>query len=603
MIWRVLAYALCAAAAFAQLPPPQAPLPSMELEAKGKKRAGEPEPAGKARLDVVVTVAQGQPIPGLTAADFSLETDGKAQKLEKCEYRADQPLRLAVIVDDLNLSLRHLNEARNALRVFAAKLRPNDEVAILRTSSGSGALDRFTADSTALQTAIERATYNPTSTGAPPDQFTAGALGVVRAVVEGMAGVPGRKAVLLISEHLRDPARGGHPQWAMRLTPLVHRGAAVFYGVDMDEAAGSALQLDQGVAEVAKDSGGLLFDRGEAAEALSRIARDQSAYYVLTYSAEGLSFDYIAGVPRVSRVVVKTSREDALLRARNGVFGTMEEDPYRDTDREFQYALGSELTFSEIRTKVTGLFVREAGWQINGIVHLAAGDLTFVKAIDGRYRASIDTATALYNDNGVSVKNALRAVDFSIGPDSFQQIEKYGFDYTVTLPVELPGGYQLRAAVRDSASGKIGSARDFVRADWGPAKLAMSSIVLRGEMEKNAAGVEVNQNPEENTSIRMFHAGRKFAYTYDIYNLETDAEKHSSAELRAQIWRDGAVIMEGEPTQISFSAADKQGRNRVAGVVTLKASIAPGHYVLGAIVTDKLSHRTATRFIDFDVRP
>ena len=92
------------------------------------------------------------PISGLTAADFTVEADGKQQTIESCVYRADQPLRLAVILDDLSLSAARLEKARRALREFtAARLRPGDEAAILRTSSGAGALDRFTSDRDALR--------------------------------------------------------------------------------------------------------------------------------------------------------------------------------------------------------------------------------------------------------------------------------------------------------------------------------------------------------------------------------------------------------------------------------------------------------------------
>ena len=81
----------------------------------------------------------------------------------------------------------------------------------------------------------------------------------------------------------------------------------------MDTAPEQPLQLDQGVADVAKDTGGQFLDRGRLADALSRIASDQSGYYVLSYRAEDLPYDFLAGVPRVTRVALTTPAREARI--------------------------------------------------------------------------------------------------------------------------------------------------------------------------------------------------------------------------------------------------------------------------------------------------
>ena len=56
---------------------------------------------------------------------------------------------------------------------------------------------------------------------------------------------------------------------------------------------------------------------------------------------------------------------------------------------------------------------------------------------------------------------------------------------------------------------------------------------------------------------RSFKAGHKFTYSCDLFNLATDAQKNAAADVRAQIWRDGALILEGEPMPVAFTANRK----------------------------------------------
>jgi len=44
----------------------------------------------------------------------------------------------------------------------------------------------------------------------------------------------------------------------------------------------------------------------------------------------------------------------------------------------------------------------------------------------------------------------------------FDRINKNGFVYNLAIPIKKPGAYQLRIAIRDEASERIGSAMQFV---------------------------------------------------------------------------------------------------------------------------------------------
>jgi VWFA-related protein len=568
-------------------------------DGKRKNAAEADKPHSIARVDVVVTDMEGRPVPGLTAADFSLETDGKARTVQSCEFHSDEPLRLVVILDDLGLNLDQSNRARRALRAFVnSALRPGDEMAVLKTSEGAGAFDRLSSDRDEIEAGIDRARFHPLSAAAASDSFAVGTVGALRAVLEGLRELPGRKAVLLISTGLRQrvptpPAR------------TAHRASAVVYGVDLG-AKPSVAQLDEGVAAIVKETGGTIVD-GEAERALQRIVADQSAHYLLTFSADDAGFDYIARAPRVGRVAVRVDRLQTTARARSGVFGVAEEaegEGYHEVEREFERAIDSELLHGDLHVRVTPMLAMGGSWQIESVAHLEARDLTFVKTVDGRYRTSLDTALALYDESGEAVKDTVRSLDANLTEKAFLEAQRQGFDFTVVLGAPKPGAYQARVVVRDVLSGRMGSARRFIRADgWQGGKLAITSITLRGQSEKNEDGSETVREFEEAPSMRRFAPGHRLSYRFNLFNFGIDKEKGGEVSTVTEVWRDGVRVYAGDSKSFHFEPDAAAGGRAISGVIALGKDMAPGFYWLKVEVTDRIAPRTVTQWMDFEVHP
>lgn len=599
MTRRGLTFLLLCASALAQLPRSQAPKPfDVDTETK-RKRGPESDPTRTvARVDAVVTDLEGRSVPGLAASDFVLETDGKPRTVQSCQLYSGESLRLAVILDDLALNLDQSNAARRALRGFVdSSMRPGDEMVVLRASEGSGALDRFSADKAEIQAAINRARFQSSSAAASQESFETGAVGVMRTALEGMRELPGRKAVLLISTGLRRRVKA-------QLSRAADRGSVVVYGVDLG-AEPNPTQLDEGVAALAKETGGVI--SADVSRALARIVADQSSYYVLTFYADDAGFDYITRAPRIDRVALRTNRMQTSVRARDGLFGLGEDaegEGYHEVEREFERAIDSELIHDGIRLRVTPLLGVAGGWQIESAVHLDARDLTFVKTVDGRYRTSLDTAVGLYDASGEAVKETVRSFDANLNEKSFLDSQKDGFDYTVVLPLSKEGAYQVRVAVRDVRSGRIGSARRFVRAEgWQGGKLGMTSILLRGEMQKNEGGVEVVRDAEEAASVRRFAAGHSITYNFHLVNAGMDQAKSSRITSRTEMWRDGVRVFSGDPKDIDFPPLEGPGARAINGLLQLGKDMPPGIYELRIEVTDRIVPRTVTQWMDFEVRP
>jgi VWFA-related protein len=215
------------------------------------------------QVDAVVTDASGKPVTDLKVEDFELLQDGQPQKITSFDFinlatrrttatpaisvrartgnsdvpppplirslTADQIQRtIAIVVDDLALSFDSAVRVRDALKKWVdTQMLPGDLVAIVRTRSGMGSMQRFSMDSQTLRAAIDQIQYVPgrvgTSSSAPlqaqlptdgvldtrqfDDEVTlaylTGSLASIREVIRGLRDLPGRKSLILFSEDMR----------------------------------------------------------------------------------------------------------------------------------------------------------------------------------------------------------------------------------------------------------------------------------------------------------------------------------------------------------------------------------------------------------------
>ena len=253
------------------------------------------------QFDVVVTDKEGRQITDLSPEDFEISEGGKRQQITHFSYisavnpksqsalegmvnpKSSQaatptmvppaPLRreqvrrtIALVVDDLGLSFESVGLVRTALKRFVdEQMQPNDLVAILRTSSGTGVLQQFTSDKRLLYRAIERVrwypqgrsglsvheTLNEDSAGGDrrdiiqatqemeesrAGSYTAGTFNTVGSIVRGLEGLPGRKSLVLFSEAFRLSSAQGRNVPLLnamrRLTEQANAASVSLYTID-----------------------------------------------------------------------------------------------------------------------------------------------------------------------------------------------------------------------------------------------------------------------------------------------------------------------------------------------------------------------------------
>jgi hypothetical protein len=227
-------------------------------------------------------------------------------------------------------------------------------------------------------------------------------------------------------------------------------------------------------------------------------------------------------------------------------------------------------------------------------LHIDVRDLTFQDQPDGSKKGTAELLALAYGDNGQVVNGVDGTLNGKFQPEQVEALRQRGANYHLDLPLNAPGGYQVRVAVRDPASQKVGSASQFVdiphlRAD----RLALSGIVL------NAEGLG-----ESGPAVRRLKAGSPVTYDLEIYNAQMDGTSQApSLESTVQIFHDGKPVSTPIPGAVT---PDAPGSNRLkmSGEFVLAPILPSGDYALLVTVTDKRApphHASARQWIDFEV--
>ena len=586
----------------------------LALAQEPRSRETPKPPAQLQTFDAAVTDAAGRPVPGLTASDFNLTQAGAPQKIDSLAWfdatrhtgagKAPPSFDLepseirrnfVLIVDDLGLTPERATSVQNLLREFVnEQLTTDDRAVILRISSGAGWQQQLGTDRRSLVEQIER--VQPLGHGLSRNAIAGAVWQSVRGAADGLRSISGRKAVVLISQHLDAPLAPGSDPASTRnsVRTQAHAAAMVFYTVNPDGRAEPP--RDSPLAWLIRETGGL------AAPALADVLRDQESYYLLSFHP---SAEAAGATP-----VVLTLRGKVLnLRWRAG-FLTAIEAPYAPVpptrSAAVNRALSGAMGGSEIETRITPLF---AGYSRNGaaievLVHIGARGLSKLLDLKGMHQVTAEIQLAVYNDAGKVLAPPGIGYDMFLRDSQVAKLQEQGLLYTTRLTVPRAGAYQVRAAVVDGLSDRTGSAMQFIEV---PAietgQFAIGGLVLDpGASLKLDEGIHLAQNI---AATRVFPPGSPIAFSYNVFNATLGPAKESRIQVKTTIYANGHQVYSGRPVDLNFPAAAGDVRT-VNGKVQLDQRLSPGEYVIEVEATDLVSKEAAPRvafqYITFDVR-
>jgi len=499
------------------------------------------------------------------------------------------------------------------------------------------------------------------------ETFTVGTLGAVNYVVKGLRELPGRKSVLLVSDGIKmsDPGNSLNnirTQAALSsLIDLANRASVVIYtldarglqtlgltaadnvsGMSQDEIQQSIStrsrdlwESQSGLGYLAQQTGGIAIkNSNDLSGGIRRVMEDQKSYYLIGYRPDESTFDQKTGRRKFHKLDLKVTRPGKfIIRMRKGFYGITDEEarPQVATTPQQQIirALISPFGSAGVHVRLTSLFGNDArlGSYMRSLLHVDAGDLTFTAQPDGFHKAEFDVLAVTFGDNGTVIDQVSKTYALRVPEKTYQRVLKEGFVYFVTVPVKKPGAYQLRAALRDHGSERVGSASQFVEVpDIKKKRLTVSGVVANGiepalKKPVNSGGAQASSSgapvqpatkeqeeisdPDNSAAVRRFHRGGIMRYAFVIYNAQLDkATNRPQLTTQVRLFREGQPIFVGK--EIPFSAENQTDLQRLnnGGAIQLGTGMEPGEYVLQVVVIDALAkekYRTATRWIDFEI--
>jgi VWFA-related protein len=491
------------------------------------------------------------------------------------------------------------------------------------------------------------------------DIFAIGTLGAINYVVRGFKDLPGRKSLVLFSDGLTIFARNQNNSRILevvrQLTDLANRSSVVIYTIDArgqvapgggaeDDFSGIgnlqaetnmhaiSQQLDarmqglfdsrQGLEYLAYNTGGsFLRDANDLSRGVARVLEDQKGYYLLGYTPDESTFNTPDGRRGYHKLIVKVKRPGLTVRSRTGFYGVPDESVNatpKTPRQQIASALVSPFVSGEINLKLTSLFGHEAtsGSFISSLLHISADKINFTHGADGWHKAVLDLAAVTLGSEGQLVDQEYKTYTLQAKDDLYQQILKRGFVYTINLPVKKPGAYQLRVAVRDNGSERLGAANQYIEVpDINKGRLALSSLIATGSDTKEASQLQTvpsengdpNSQPatQASSSSRRFRQGMEVSYAFVIYNPQVNKENpQPQIESQTFLFKDGQPVYTSTPKLINLGQQANFKEILAGGNLQLGGKMPPGEYVLQIVVTDKLAkdkYATATQWIDFEV--
>jgi hypothetical protein len=366
-----------------------------------------------------------------------------------------------------------------------------------------------------------------------------------------------------------------------------------------------------GLLALARDTGGLFVRENNLIDqALTEVVADSEGYYLIGYRPEASTFDAKTGATLYHKVQVRLRVAGLRVRSRSGFFG--ESDSVRDKPLSgpaaLQHALNSPFASADVHVQLTTLFNQTTDKRSNlsALLHIDAHELSFTEQPDGTRHANFEVAAEIFGVNGEHVDRSDRVFDVDLKPDQYAAALERGVVYVVNQPVRVPGTYQMRVALRDRGSERVGAANQFIDVpDLSKGRLALSSILLRPD-KHGAEGPATGNDPATAAALRAFKPGDALAYDYLVFNTKSGDARKADLEVQTRLFRGGRLVYTGRPMVPDVAGDPASGRLEAGGHMTLATGIAPGDYVFQLLVTDKLAkeqYRSASQAIDFEVVP
>ena len=469
--------------------------------------------------------------------------------------------------------------------------------------------------------------------------------------MRGLGKISGRKIVFLLSDGLVIRSREGSNQKAFDalrdLTDTANRASVVFNTIDVrglfnasaigagDSVSGRGNQnlakpdgVDKIIADrtaevnnsrdglyyLAEETGGNFYkDQNFPEVPIRRALSLEKGYYLIGYEPEDGTFKD----KTFNKIKIKLKRPDLKVISRTGFLGKTDESvaaKKRSGDSELYDAIVAPLPKSGLNVQLNAFFVNSAaeGNVVRALVHLNGNEIAFTDEPNGFKKATFDVVAVTLNEKNEVVDEFNRTHSFKIAAAAMPLIRQNGVIYTTDIPIKKAGSYNFRLAVRDGNSKSLGSAGQIIQIpDLKKSKIFLSGLTLSAVDANGKFIVSSAVKPENALSltastavpaIRIFRTNTLAAYSYTLYNAQTDKTSNQpKLSVQINLYRDGEILSEGKPQAAELEKQPDLTRINAFGYLRLDPALEKGEYVLQFIVTDLLTGEKTSQWIDFEI--
>jgi VWFA-related protein len=468
-------------------------------------------------------------------------------------------------------------------------------------------------------------------------RFNQNTLAGLESLIKGAKNLPGRKIVFLLSGGFLIENRRSDSLSKLRdITNAAARSGVVIYSMDtrglvasLDDISiekpfdpGGRLTISDhqelaatqdGLNALAVDTGGkALFNTNDLTKGLAPAIKETSTYYLLAWKPDAESQKR----SRFRNLEVKlVSHLDLTVRVRKGYFdldpapppvvAKAQPTPTKTAPAKLREAITSPYPDRSLPILLSADYydVPNKGPALSTGIHIPGEFVTFGEQPDGKIQAVIDLSAVYFDEKGV-IKDSFMDRIVSTAPD-LDKTKNFRNDIMFTYPAKLPPGlYQVRVAVRDDNSGKVGSAQAWIEIpDLANKKLAMSSLLL-GERTQammtnvsNTGGV----SPIALSASHRFQRDSSLRFLIFAYNSAlSPVDQKPDVAVQVQVIRDDQPVLTTALRKVNTEGATDLVRLPYAAEIPL-GDLLPGRYLLNVTLIDRVAKQSTSRQTHFDV--
>ncbi|MBP7476568.1 MAG: hypothetical protein KA810_15060, partial [Pyrinomonadaceae bacterium] len=268
---------------------------------------------------------------------------------------------------------------------------------------------------------------------------------------------------------------------------------------------------------------------------------------------------------------------------------------------------------NEIAVRMNAIFAgdEKQGAFVRSFINVDAATLTFTKDTTGKfYSTSFDIVAITFGDNGKILDERSKNFTITLDQPQYEKFQERGLVTTFSLPIKNPGGYQVRLALRDVASDRVGSANQYVEIpNLKKDKLAVSGMVLENVSTSiwnrvrlmPASESSGEADPQWDTAVRQFRRNSVMRFAYQVYNPRGASGAIRLAQ-RLTLFTGGKVVFQGPAVPVSTLKSESPKSFAGNGALFLGDNLPSGDYILQVDISDlNGKSSTATQFIQFEI--